>query len=141
MDIQDYPNYIIYNNGDIFSKTKNKIITKDINKNGYVYSHLYKNSKQKTITNHKLVATHYIPNPHNYTDIDHIDSDKTNNNVNNLRWCNRTMNNEYKKSKYYCNHSGGFHGQIKRSGLIYRKWYKKEEDMIEWVNKMKVLFG
>jgi len=42
---------------------------------------------------HRLVALTFIPNPHNYPCIDHIDCDSTNNHVSNLRWCTVHMNN------------------------------------------------
>jgi hypothetical protein len=35
---------------------------------------------------HRLIATHYIPNPDNKPVIDHIDRNKTNNAIANLRW-------------------------------------------------------
>ena len=41
---------------------------------------------------HRLVAEAFIPNPENYSEIDHIDTDTSNNRINNLRWCNRKMN-------------------------------------------------
>ena len=129
MEIQGYPNYLIYPNGDIFSKNKKRMICKDINiKNGYVYSHLCHKGKEKTILNHRLVALHYIPNPENYSDVDHIDSNKQNNDINNLRWCSRSQNNEFKKSKYYCNHGGGFQIQITRNKIKFCKWVKTEEE-------------
>lgn len=41
---------------------------------------------------HKLVALAFIPNPNGYTDIDHINTNKEDNSVTNLRWCNQSMN-------------------------------------------------
>ena len=55
--------------------------------------HLYKNKRnRKSITAHRIVATAFIPNPNNYPDIDHIDGNPLNNNVHNLKWCNKVMN-------------------------------------------------
>lgn len=41
---------------------------------------------------HRLVAETYIPNPDNLPEVDHIDRNVRNNNVENLRWTNRTGN-------------------------------------------------
>ena len=52
----------------------------------------------------RLVAEHFIPNPHNLPEVDHIDTDLNNNCVWNLRWVTHieNMNNEismYKRSQ------------------------------------------
>lgn len=39
-----------------------------------------------------MVAESFILNPNNYPQIDHIDTNKTNNNVSNLQWCTSSMN-------------------------------------------------
>ena len=41
---------------------------------------------------HRMVAEVLVDNPHGYTEVDHIDRDKLNNCVDNLRWCDRNTN-------------------------------------------------
>ena len=48
--------------------------------------------KQKRMYVHRLVAESFIENPHNYSEIDHINQDKLDNRVENLRWVSKSMN-------------------------------------------------
>lgn len=53
---------------------------------------LWKNnivSKKKV---HRIVAEAFIPNPQNLQEIDHINTDTSNNCIDNLRWCDRKAN-------------------------------------------------
>ena len=88
MEIEGFENYLIYEDGSVYSK-KNKKFLKSYDTNGYLRVTM-PNDIKKNI--HRLVAEHYIPNPHNYKEVDHIDRDKTNNSISNLRWVNHSMN-------------------------------------------------
>lgn len=46
----------------------------------------------RTYRVHKLVARAFVPNPNGYTEVNHIDCDKTNNRVDNLEWVSRREN-------------------------------------------------
>lgn len=69
-----------------------RLLTWKITPHGYAQVHLWKNNEVKHMYVHRLVAMAFIPNPNDYPQIDRIDTDKLNNNVENLRWCNASMN-------------------------------------------------
>lgn len=83
----------VYEDNNRSSKyIKQRLVSFTMVANNYLQYRLWKNNKQYNVSAHRLVATAFIPNPNNYPEIDHIDTNKTNNSVSNLRWCTRTMN-------------------------------------------------
>ena len=60
--------------------------------NGYEVVTLSKNGKAKTHKFHRLLAMAFIANPDNKPYIDHIDTNRTNNNLDNLRWVTQEEN-------------------------------------------------
>lgn len=64
-----------------------------IKKNDYLAVNLSKNGDTKCLVIHRLVAEAFIPNPDNKPCIDHEDTDKFNNRVENLRWATYSENN------------------------------------------------
>ena len=75
-------------------KVKEKITQGTIN-GGYRRICLTKNKVEKNKHIHKLVAEAFIPNPNNYSYVNHIDVNKQNNYIDNLEWCTLYQNNTH----------------------------------------------
>ena len=75
---------------------KGKILSPGKDKDGYLFVVLSCNGKHKTITVHRLVAQAFIPNPYNLPQVNHRDENPSNDNVDNLEWCNAKYNSNYK---------------------------------------------
>ena len=85
-------NYMVNENGQIKSIKKDKILTPKLNHDGYLRIQLWKNNKNVYVAIHRLVAEAFINNPYNKPFINHIDGNKSNNNVSNLEWCTQKEN-------------------------------------------------
>lgn len=62
---------------------------------GYVYVWLQVQPKPRNCTVHRLVAEAFLPNPDNKPQVNHIDGNKTNNNLANLEWATAAENNNH----------------------------------------------
>lgn len=60
---------------------------------GYRRVNLYRTGSYKLVFIHRLVAEHFIENPHGYPQVNHINGNKANNNAENLEWCTVSQNN------------------------------------------------
>ena len=78
--------YLVSEMGEVKSLRSKKDLKPNEDKCGYLYYVLSVNGKRKTVKAHRLVALAFIPNPENKPSIDHIDGDRKNNSVKNLRW-------------------------------------------------------
>ena len=58
----------------------------------YKRAKLHKNGIATRFLVHRLVATHFIPNPENKPFVNHIDNDPSNNHISNLEWCTQSEN-------------------------------------------------
>ena len=93
--------YKITNEGKILSYKKNGNVHSvgRQNVNGYVGATLRINGSSTSKQVHRLVAEYFIPKVEGKDIVDHIDENKTNNHVSNLRWCTGKENTEYYNTK------------------------------------------
>lgn len=87
-------NYDVSNFGRVRNSETGNILKISSIKNGYrcVCVSLNSRKTKKCIRVHRAVAELFLENPLNYTQINHIDGDKNNNNVSNLEWCSPSQN-------------------------------------------------
>ena len=83
-EIKNYPNYAITDNGEVYNLRNGKIMRQKDNQ-GYLTVKLCKNGKPKEFRVHRLVYQAFIGELDNLLVIDHIDGNRHNNNVSNLR--------------------------------------------------------
>lgn len=66
---------------------KEKLVKQKKNKDGYnVVTLINDSGESKEFRVDYLVASSFVPNPHNYKNIRHIDGDLNNNRADNLEW-------------------------------------------------------
>lgn len=78
--------FVLYGDGKLFDIEKGEYRNAHKQPNGYLNYMLSYKGTHKFITVHRLVAETFIPNPQNKPCIDHINTIKTDNRVENLRW-------------------------------------------------------
>lgn len=89
-DISGYEGYYqVSDKGNIRNVRTNNNLKHTMNNRGYEQVTLSKDGKKKTIRVHKLVADAFLPNPNEIDIAIHIDGDRTNNAVINLKWINQ----------------------------------------------------
>tara|TARA_R110000744_G_scaffold168112_1_gene285701 strand:+ start:177 stop:977 length:801 start_codon:yes stop_codon:yes gene_type:complete len=94
IEIKDYPRYLINPRGDIYNKSKCRILASSTVGGSYYNVRLINENGGKTILLHRLIALNFIPNLRNYAVINHKDGNRLNNNLSNLEWCSYAYNSQ-----------------------------------------------
>ena len=89
--IPQFETYGIDCNGNVFDFRSGKIKPAYLHEEGYYRVQLNNPSGPHSLSISRLVALTYIDNPNNYDTVDHIDRNRQNNNISNLRWADKAM--------------------------------------------------
>ena len=90
--ISGYPLYQISSIGRVINIKRHTILKNYLTRDGYYEVALYLDNKSKHFRINRLVAQEFITNPDNKLNVDHIDGDRLNNNIHNLRWATSSEN-------------------------------------------------
>ena len=129
----------IYENGEMFSWIKcNLKLVDTIDKDGYLRIKI----NNKMYLQHRIIGLFFLglDIDDNTSCIDHIDRNRLNNSIDNLRIVSNQQNSFNRNAKGYRKTKCGFKGQLVINGNYYSKHYKTKAEVIKWREKMKAAF-
>ncbi len=133
--IEGYDNYEVSICGQVRNKKTRRVLKVSNRGDGYLCACLMLNKKKKTHHVHRLVAVAFLENPNNYPTVDHKDRIKINNNLTNLQWASREMQNQNRDCVLNANNiclrkDGRYKVDIRRNNIRHQKCFKTEEEAI-----------
>lgn len=97
--IKQYWSYKVCATGKVYNN-QGKEIKASVRPDGYLQIYLYDdNGTRHTLYLHRLIAILFVPNPNNYSEVNHKDRIKANCDYRNLEWCTRQYNVEHGKAR------------------------------------------
>lgn len=84
--IQGYEDYLVNNQGEVYSVRRKKKLKPAMDRYGYLYYVLCVDSARKTVKAHRLVAQAFIENPQNKPTVNHKNGIRHDNRAENLEW-------------------------------------------------------
>lgn len=97
--LKEYKGFYVDEQCNIYNAKGHKL-SPYIGVDGYAHITRSENNKKYRYRVHTIIANVFVPNPNGFKYVNHIDSNKLNNNPENLEWCTNSQN------VYYGWHSG-----------------------------------
>lgn len=91
---------------------------------GYPFYTVCAEGRRHTLHVHRALAQAFIPNPMNYPEINHLDSDRGNFSLDNLEWCTHRMNMQHAGAK---GHMARWGARIKVKTKLEKMIQKRQE--------------
>ena len=140
--IKGFENYIIFEDGMIINFWTGLEIKTWIVQDGYYQTKLSKNGKPKHFYLHRLLGEAFIPNTENKPFIDHIDRNRTNNELSNLHWVTSLENNNNRnipntntsgiKNIAWVERNKSWKFQKVINGKSYHKYSKDKQELLDY---------
>jgi hypothetical protein len=137
--------YAIEKDGKVFGYKANRYLAQHIGATGYYQVNLNKDGIQFSKKVHRLLALTFIPNPDNKPCIDHINRNRLDNRIENLRWatkqennqnCSLNKNNKLKEQNIcYCKTNKKYIFQKERNGVKDKKQFDTLQEAIDYRDK------
>lgn len=91
--MQEYKGFLVDNQFNFYNARTGRRVTPHVGSDGYMQvSRSTADGHQYHVRVHSALASLFIPNPNNYKYVNHIDSNKLNNSLDNLEWCTNSYN-------------------------------------------------
>lgn len=97
-------------------------------RNGYPFITIKVGKVYHNLYIHRLLGQYFIPNPNNYSQINHKDGNRSNFRLDNLEWCSQSMNNHHavnvlgkKNIKHVkCNETGQVFTSVNKASIYFQ---------------------
>ena len=135
MKVIGHPQYLLFRNGAILNTKTKRFLKATISSNKYLNIYLIdpETCKRKSYLLHRLLAIHFVANKDSKKYVDHIDRNRLNNSLTNLRWVTSQENN-LNKGMYKNNTTGyrGIHVCTRDNKFRYlNQYYSSVEEIVD----------
>ena len=117
----DIPGYRGYTVDDVDYKIygiRGNELKEHINGKGYVYVEMRVSNKNVMVRKNRLIASMFVPNPHNLPQVNHKNGNKLDNHPSNLEWCTCGYNIKHAYNSGLHNSSGRNVEQYDNNGTL-----------------------